>query len=237
VHSAYLEARLRPLMPSGKTITRIGWGVDLKRFRPGLDTQPLRRQWTIEDGRPVIFSPRLAQPFYRHEQIIRELPAVRETVRDALLVVGGHSADSGYVASLRQLASDLGVAEHVRFVGPLAYAEMPQWMNLADVVVMVPPSDGMPSSLLEAMACGAVPVLNRLPQYAELIEHGRNGVLVDPHGGDLAAALIAALSDRAAREEMARRNRALVAEVADQDREMERMHRQYRHLAMRGTSQ
>jgi glycosyltransferase involved in cell wall biosynthesis len=236
VHSAYLEARLRPLMPPGGAITRIGWGVDLKRFRPDLDTQPIRRQWRIEDGRRVMFSPRLAQPFYRHDRIIRALPAVREAVRDALLVVGGHSADPAYVASLRQLASDLGVAEHVRFVGPLAYAEMPQWMSLAEVVVMVPPSDGMPSTLLEAMACGAVPVLNRLPQYAELIEHGRNGFLVDPHGGDLAGALIAALSDRAAREGMARRNRMVVAEAADQDREMERMHRQYRQLATRGAS-
>jgi glycosyltransferase involved in cell wall biosynthesis len=199
-----------------------------------VDAQPLRRQWTIEDGRRVIFSPRLAQPFYRHDQIIRALPAVRDTVRDALLVVGGHSADPGYVASLRQLASDLGVAEHVRFVGPLAYAEMPQWMNLAEVVVMVPPSDGMPSTLLEAMACGAVPVLNRLPQYAELIEQGKNGFLVDPDKGDLAAALISALSDRAARDGMVRLNRALVAEVADQDREMERMQQQYRQLAMRG---
>ena len=234
VHSAYLEARVRPLVPPGRAITRIGWGVDLKRFRPGLDAQPLRRQWEIGGTRRVIFSPRLAQPFYRHERIIRALPDVKKAVPDALLVVGGHSADAGYVAFLRQLASDLGVADHVRFPGPLAYAEMPQWMNLAEVVVMVPPSDGMPSTLLEAMACGAVPVLNRLPQYAELVEHGRNGFLVDPDSGDVAGALIGALSGRETRHEMIRRNRALVEQVADQDREMERMQQQYRQLAMRG---
>ncbi len=233
-HSAYLETRLRPLMPPGKSIARIGWGVDLKRFRPGLETQPLRRQWAIGDERRVVFSPRLAQPFYRHDRVIRALPAVREHVPDVLLVVGGHSPDASYVDSLRRLAFDLGVADHVRFVGPLAYAEMPQWMNLAEVVVMVPPSDGMPSTLLEAMACGAVPVLTRLPQYAELIEHGRNGFLVDPHDGDLAEALLAALSERAAKETMARLNRARVADAADQDREMERMEQQYRHLAVRG---
>jgi len=234
VHSAYLETQLRPLMPPGRAVTRIGWGVDLKRFRSGLDVQPLRRQWAIGATRRVIFSPRLAQPFYRHDRIIRALPAVRAAVPDALLVVGGHSADAGYVAFLRQLAFNLGVADHVRFPGPLAYAEMPQWMNLAEVVVMVPPSDGMPSTLLEAMACGAVPVLNRLPQYAELVEHGRNGFFVDPGGGDLAAQLIGALSVRGAGGEMAGRNRALVEQVADQDREMERMQQLYRQLAMRG---
>ena len=234
VHSAYLDQRLRPLMPPGKAPIRIGWGVDLKRFRPGLDARPVREQWGIGEGRRVIFSPRLAQPFYRHEQAIRAMPTVKEKVPDALLVVAGHSADDGYVASLRRLASELGVTEHVRFTGPLAYGDMPRWMNLAEVVVMVPPSDGMPSTLLEAMACGAIPVLSRLAQYAELIEQGTNGFFVDPEGRELAEALLAALSDRQARDEMARRNRARVAEAADQDREMERMERQYRQLAVRG---
>jgi glycosyltransferase involved in cell wall biosynthesis len=68
-------------------------------------------------------------------------------------------------------------------VGSIPHAEMPLWQNLAEAVVMVPRSDGMPNSLLEAMACGAVPVLNRLPQYAELIRHGENGLFVDPDGG------------------------------------------------------
>ena len=233
VHSTFLESRLRPLMPPGKTLTRIGWGVDLKRFRPGVDVLPVRKQWEIGDNRRVIFSPRLTQPFYRHEQVIRALPAVREQIPDALLVVAGHSADSGYVASLRRLAFDLGVVDHVRFTGPLVYSDMPRWMNLAEVVVMVPASDGMPSTLLEAMACGSIPVLSKLPQYAEFIEHGKNGFLVDTEGGGLAEALVAALADRAARDEMARLNRARVAEVADQDREMERMEGQYQRLAMR----
>lgn len=236
VHSAFLEARLRPLMPPGRTLMRIGWGVDLKRFRPGVDTRPVRERWTIGDSRRVIFSPRLAQPFYRHELVIRAMPAVKDKISDALLVVAGHSADPGYVASLRRLASELGVEAHVQFTGPLEYSDMPGWMNLAEVTVMVPPSDGMPSTLLEAMACGSIPVLSRLPQYAELIEHGKNGFFVDAEGGGLAEALLAALADRAPRDNMARLNRARVIEEADQDREMERMEEQYQRMAKRGRS-
>lgn len=231
VHSEYMEAQVRPLMPAGKPMARIGWGVDLARFRPGLEVRPLRQQWEIPEVRRVIFSPRLARPFYRHEQVIRALPAVREQAPEALLVIVEHSADAEYVRGLRRLASDLGVADHVRFVGAIPYPEMPGWLNLADVAVMVPPSDGMPSTLLEAMACGAVPVLNRLPQYAELIRHGENGLFVEPGSGDLAGALVAVLSDAALRAQIARRNRETVAAVADQDREMNRMEEWYARLA------
>ncbi len=229
VPSAYLETRVRPLVPPGTPIVRIGWGVNLARFRPGLDAGSLRRQWNIGEDRRVIFSPRLARPFYNHERVIRALPAVRDKVREALLVVGGHSAEPGYVEGLKRLASDLGVADHVRFLGVVSDAEMPRWFTLAEAVVMVPPSDGLPLTLLEAMACGSVPVLNRLPQYAELIRHGTNGFLVDPEG-DLAEGLIEALT-AGIQDAMAKRNRAMVEGVADQDREMERMEQCYRKLA------
>ena len=231
VPSAYLETRVRPLAPPGTPIVRIGWGVNLTRFRPGLEVGLLRQQWEIGSDRRVIFSPRLARPFYNHDRVIRALPGVREKVREALLVVGGHSAEPGYVEGLRRLASDLGVADHVRFLGVVPDPEMPQWFNLAEAVVMVPPSDGLPLTLLEAMACGSVPVLNRLPQYAELIRHGTNGFLVDPEQGDLAGTLIEALTAAGIKDAMGRRNRALVEDVADQDREMERMEQYYRKLA------
>jgi glycosyltransferase involved in cell wall biosynthesis len=229
VPSAYLETRVRPLAPPDTPIVRIGWGVNLARFRPDLEVGSLRRQWHIGGDRRVIFSPRLARPFYNHERVIRALPAVRDKVREALLVVGGHSAEPGYVEELKRLASDLGVGDQVRFLGVVSDAEMPRWFNLAEAVVMVPPSDGLPLTLLEAMACGAMPVLNRLPQYAELIRHGTNGFLVDPEG-DLAEILIEALT-AGIKDAVAKRNRAMVEGVADQDREMERMEEYYRILA------
>ncbi|MCZ6781384.1 MAG: glycosyltransferase, partial [Nitrospirae bacterium] len=97
--------------------------------------------------------------------------------------------------------------------------------------VMVPRSDGMPNTLLEALACGAVPILNRLPQYTELIKHGVNGFLVDPDEGDLAGALIGVLSDPGLKRDIARRNRDLVVKIGDQDQEMSRMESWYFKLA------
>ena len=88
---------------------------------------------------------------------------------------------------------------------------------------MVPRSDGMPNSLWEAMACGAVPVLADLPQYREVIGQGKNGFLVKPAPEELAEALLSLLNDPKGRERMAHVNRTLVTDLADQNREMARM--------------
>lgn len=230
VHSGYLETRIRPLLPSGCKVIRIGWGVDLRRFRPHLDTGTLRQRWGIDAARRVIFSPRLAQPFYRHECIISALPGVRRRFPETLLVIAEQSADPEYTQALHRLASESGVRDHVKFVGAIPYQDMPLWLNLAEIVVMIPQSDGMPNTLLEAMACGAVPVLSRLPQYAELIQDGTNGWLVEPDPDRLAETLRAALADPTARNRMARMNRALVEEAGDQEREMSRMESVYAEL-------
>jgi len=231
VHSSYMEAQVRPLLSSSTgPLVRIGWGVDRTRFRPGLEVRPLREKWGISRAERVIFSARLAQPLYRHDRIIRALPIIREKVSSALVVIPQQSAAPGYIDSLRRLAGDLGVCDAVRFIPSIPYAEMPLWLNLADVVVMVPESDGMPNTLWEAMACGAAPVLNRLPQYAGVVRHGVNGCLVDPDG-DLAGAVTGLLLDMDLRSMMASRNAALVREQGDQDREMARMEEWYYALA------
>jgi glycosyltransferase involved in cell wall biosynthesis len=235
-HSGYMAARVHAL--SSRPIERIGWGVDLTRFRLGLRETPearaLRRRWSLPD-RQVILSPRLAQPFYNHHRLIQALPMVREKAPDAVAVIPEYCPDIDYARKLRRLADEMGMADHVRFPGSIPHQDMPLWLNIADVVVMLPESDGMPNSLLEAMACGAVPVLNRLPQYTELVNHGRNGLFVDPDG-DLVGALVGALTDAELRRHIGGRNRALVEECADQDQEMRRMERIYRTLISRAAA-
>lgn len=233
VHSAYMQSRVRKLLPSDRSVVRIGWGVNLHKFRPNLDVSSLRERWGICRGQCVIFSPRLAQPFYRHDRIIRAMPMVCKKVPEALLVITEQFADQRYVQSLRHLASQLGIASRVRFVGSIPYAEMPLWMNLSDAVVMTPYSDGMPNTLIEAMACGAVPILSRLPQYAEIVRHGVNGFFVDPDQDDLAGVLIHVLTDAVLRRDIGRINREQIVKIADQDHEMALMEDWYLRLAHR----
>lgn len=232
VHSTYMEGRTRALLPSGAPVVRIGWGVNLTRFRPGLDTRALRAQWGLQPADRVIVSPRLVQPFYRHDLIIRALARGLKHVPECLLVIPESRPDQRYVTELHRLAKEEGIEGRVKFVPAIPYADMPRWYNLAEVVVMAPKSDGMPNTLLEGMACGTVPVVGRLPQYAELIRHRLNGWLADPDPDGLAGALVEALTS--AHAPIAERNRALIADIADQDKEMARMEQHYVELAHAG---
>jgi glycosyltransferase involved in cell wall biosynthesis len=231
-HSRYLGSRVKELLRGSTPIAHIGWGVDLALFRPGVDTVRLRQRWRIGRDQQVIFSPRLAQPFYRHEIVIEAFREVREKFPDAVLVITEQFAEQRYVQQLRRLVNELRLGPSVRFVGSISYEEMPQWLNLSKIVVMVPRSDGMPNTLLEAMACGAFPVLNRLPQYEGVIRSGWNGLLVDSVAGALSDAMQVVLNSAALEREARRRNRKLIEAIADQDHEMERMVHWYDRLRM-----
>ena len=231
VHSAYMEQRVRSLLNQGPTVVRIGWGVDLTRFKGELGVGQLRRQGGLRGDQPVLFSPRLMQRLYRHERIIQAMPAILKRVPEAVLVLAEHCPDVAYVEELKQLVEQLKLTTQVRFVGSLPYEQMPLWYNLADATVMVPESDGMPNSLLEAMACGSVPVVAKLPQYRGVVEPGVQGFVVEPESSAISQAVIKAMTEPVLRREMANRNRAWVETQADQNKEMARMERWYERLA------
>lgn len=230
VHSKYMESRIRPLLSKGIHVVRVGWGINLQAFKPGLDVEPLRQRWNIGRDQQIIFSPRLAQPCYRHDLIIRAFSLIQRASPRVVLVISEQFADIEYLCQLRTLVSSLNLVDHVRFAGSIQYSDMPLWMNFAHIMVMVPQSDGMPNTLWEAMACGAVPVLNRLPQYAEVIEDGVNGLLVEPEPEDMARVMLQALASPELKAKAGQRNRELVMTMADQDQEMARMEGWYTRL-------
>ena len=90
------------------------------------------------------------------------------------------------MAQVRNLIDLAGVTAAVEYVDELpddrAIAEL---YRRAAVAVSVPSSDGTPQSVLEAMACGAVPVLSDLPSLREWVDDGREAFLVP--AGDSAA--------------------------------------------------
>lgn len=230
VHSKYMEGRISPLLSKGVRVVRVGWGINLQTFKPGLDVETLRQRWNIGRDQQVIFSPRLAQPCYRHDLIIRAFSLIQKESPRVVLVIPEQFPDIEYVCKLRRLISTLNLGDHVRFTGSIPYSDMPLWMNLASIMVMVPQSDGMPNTLWEAMACGALPVLNRLPQYAEVIEDGINGLLVEPEPEDIARVILQALANPELKAKVALRNLELVKAMADQDQEMDRMEGWYESL-------
>jgi glycosyltransferase involved in cell wall biosynthesis len=84
------------------------------------------------------------------------------------------------------------------------------WYSRAKLYVSIPESDGAPISLLEAMRCGAVPVVADLPANREWISDGSNGLLVNDFNRPFLEEAL-----QLNREQVAKINKNLIDEKAD----------------------
>jgi len=142
------------------------------------------------------------------------------------------AGDGSQRKALEQRARELGLSDRVRFLGRLSRESLVAELGRASLYVSTSLSDSTSVSLLEAMAMGVFPVLSDLPANREWLNHPEQ-VRYYPAGD--AAALETALEDALAlgaegRAEGARRNRAVVAERAIWEENMERVRRAFLEL-------
>lgn len=142
------------------TIETFQYGVDLAAFRFALGE---RRAETVVWSRGL-------REFYRLETMLRAWPTVLARRPGARLVVTQHDAS---IDRWKALADELGIADSVAFVGRVSHEELAETLRRAAVWVSIPPSDGAPLSLLEAMASGALPVVSDLESVREWVDPGR----------------------------------------------------------------
>lgn len=98
------------------------------------------------------------------------------------------------------------------------------WGRFRQSSVLVSPAihDGTPNSVLEGMALGCLPVVGRIESLEEWIEHGRNGLLVNPRDArSIADGILEGLRNRELQHRAAQINLELVHERADAEKNRE----------------
>jgi glycosyltransferase involved in cell wall biosynthesis len=151
--------------------------VDLARFVP---TRPPRiPPAVVFVGRlvPVKGLPVLLKAW---KKVVAKMPA--------RLVIAG---DGPQRDELHQLASDLQLGEHVDFLGNVS--DVPSVLAGATVYVQPSYQEGMPNSVLEAMACALPIVATRISGNVDLVEEGDSGLLVPVADEDSLAEALASL--------------------------------------------
>jgi glycosyltransferase involved in cell wall biosynthesis len=144
-------------------------GIDTERFTPDGPVSDL----LDHDGPVVLFVGRLVEG-KRPETAVRALARVRERYPDAALYLCG----TGPIQDkLVDLAAELGISTTVTFLGQVPYNEMPAVYRGADVFVLPSRAEGVPRTIMEAMATGVPVVSSDLPQVRELVSAG--GYTVD----------------------------------------------------------
>src|SRR5579859_151955 len=129
--------------------------------------------------------------------LIAAMPMLLERVPHARAIIAGGGDLEDY---LRDLATEIGVAEHVHVLGPRK--DVPALMHAIDVFVMPSIWEGFGLVLLEAMAAARPIVASRVATIPEVVADGETGLLV-PAGDPLA--LASALADLAEQPDLAAR--------------------------------
>ncbi len=135
-------------------------------------------------------------------ETIARVAAVRPSVRAVVIGVGP------MLEPAQALARARGIEGQIRFLGrePDAFA----WLARAKVFLLPSDTEGVSISLIEAMLCGAVPVVSDVGDLGDVVQQGATGFLVGTRTPDeFAAPIIELLNEAGHREQL-----SLAAEAA-----------------------
>jgi D-inositol-3-phosphate glycosyltransferase len=162
-------------------------GVDLERFAPGRGKAAARAELYIPgDALVLTFVGRL-QPHKGPEvlvrataDILRRHPELREKL--IVIIMGGASGNGvGEPAKLRDIASELGITDVLRFIPPVSREELPNWYRAADLICVPSYSESFGLVALEAQSCGTPVVATAVGGLRTAVADGVSGALVDGH--------------------------------------------------------
>ena len=120
------------------------------------------------------------------------------------LVLAGPPGSAGDAVTLPRKIRAMDLSKLVRYIGPVQGRRKEELLAGADVYVQASRNEGLPISLLEALAWRLPVVATRVGAVPEVITDGREGVLVPPGRPEcLAAAMRSLIEDPCRREQMA----------------------------------
>ncbi|WP_037471925.1 glycosyltransferase family 4 protein [Simplicispira psychrophila] len=145
-------------------------GVDLERFTP--ESRSAARRWLglPEDGQYLLSVGHLIER-KGHHLAIEALPALPGV---QLLVAGAGPQHT----ALQALATRLGVADRVHWLGVLAQTDLKWCYNAADALTLCSSREGWANVLLESMACGTPVIATNIWGTPEVVSTHAAGVLM-----------------------------------------------------------
>jgi phosphatidylinositol alpha-1,6-mannosyltransferase len=199
--SRYTRSRFAPAFGPAASLEYLPPGVDSDRFRPDPAARAELRDRYHLGSRPTVVCLSRLVPRKGQDMLIKALPSIRQRVDGAALVVVGGGP---YLETLRKLAQDCGVADHVTFTGGVPGDELPAHHALADVFAMPCRTrgagmdvEGLGIVFLEASACGVPVIAGESGGAPEALQHNKTGLVVDGNSLDkIANAVIELLTDR-----------------------------------------
>ena len=191
-------------------LSTIPVSVELGTMNDG-DAPKIRERHSLGDG-PTILSLGHVVPLRDRLNLTKALPLLVDEFPTMKVLVVGMVKDSRFL----ELASQLGVLDHIVLVGPVPHAEIKDYLAVADVETHDLDGRGLGITSVEAMDAG-VPIVawaidDNYPQFS-LRSFGESGFIEDGRPETIAAAIRAVITDSVRRQAIVRSQRLLVDEI------------------------
>lgn len=198
-------------------------GIDLTGFRGnGADREVVRREWGFGAEELVLLQVARLDYLKDHATALRTLSQLLPQCPQARLVLVGEGPERPVI---EKLLGELGLHHAVRLLGQRS--DVPRLLAGADVFLLTSISEGIPLTVIEALAAGVPVVASRVGGLPEMVTEGETGLLA-PAGDSaaLAAQLLRLIRDRQLRQRLVQQGReAALAKWSER-----RMHAAYAEL-------
>ena len=179
-------------------------GVDLDRYRRRVPVVP-------GAGRKAIHAARLAYPTKDQRTLLRAVRLVVNELPDFTLDIVGDGPDRNVLESL---CDELNLRANVSFLG--FRHDLHELLPAAGMFLLSSTTEGLPMTILEAMAAGLPLVSTDVGGISEVVSQGQTGWLVPPQSPEaMAEAILKLARDPARAVEMGRAGRARVEQEFD----------------------
>jgi glycosyltransferase involved in cell wall biosynthesis len=142
------------------------------------------------------------RPQKDHLTLLTALRLIKDVYPSVTLYCVGIGEADAYETEVRQLTKDLELDDNVVFTGSVSNPF--SYLQQCSIGVLSSSSEGLPLSLIEYGLAGLSVVCTRVGQCAELLQDGKNGLLVEPQNAvALAEACIQLLKDENLKRQLA----------------------------------
>ncbi|RLI82344.1 hypothetical protein DRP04_04180 [Archaeoglobales archaeon] len=151
-------------------------GVDIDYYKP------LPRAQREEYRRKLGFDSKFVLLFVGSDPVLKGLYILlnemsnMNNLKDVILLIAGLSSNQELLSRVNKL----GLIHNVRILGFLDTESLKLYYQLSDGFIIPSLYDAFQLAALEAMACGAIPIVSRYAGVSEIVRHGVNGFILDP---------------------------------------------------------
>ncbi len=148
--------------------------VDLRQFSPRPKDIGLLRTLGLREDNVVVMHVANLQARKRSLDLVSSAELALKRDRRLVYIMVG---DGPLRQVMEESCKRKRIYKQFRYIGWVEYDLVPEYMNLADIVVMPSESEGLARVYLEAQACGRLLLASEIPAAREVVVNGENGLL------------------------------------------------------------